>query len=72
VSAVFRNCALDVAASLGGVFRRSGQVSMHQSVVSAFPCKRLITKRVRAVVPQKTGAKGKLENRKHIGPQEAE
>jgi hypothetical protein len=56
----------------GGVLRRSGQVSMHQSVVSAFPCRQLITKRVRVVVPQETGDRGKLENRKHIGPREAE
>jgi hypothetical protein len=45
---------------------------MHQSVVSAFPCRQLITKRVSAVVPQETGERGKLENRKHIGRREAE
>jgi hypothetical protein len=28
---------------------------MHQNVVSAFPAKRLIIKRVRAVVPQEAG-----------------
>lgn len=47
-------------------------MSMPQSVVSAFPCKQLITKRVSTVVPQGAEDKGKLQNRKHRGPREAE
>jgi hypothetical protein len=39
---------------------------MHQSVVSAFPTKRLITKRVRVVVPQETGFVEK-ENGNRVG-----
>ena len=45
---------------------------MHPSMVSAFPAKRLIIKIVRAVVPQESGDKGKLENRKPVGRREAE
>ena len=47
-------------------------MSMHPSVVSAFPAKRLIIKIVRAVVPQESADKGKLENRKRVGRREAE